>query len=379
MMAPFVRTPAVGCVRWLVAACLISATLGASSHANAQLPPGHPPMGGAPPGMTPSAGPTSFSVRVRRMSSHGAFSPAAGVTVRLERWRTGLGPMSVPKLTDAWLTETDAEGRAVVSASATSSRAPGKQDLSLTVQADGQRYDAPTDDPNVDVVVFTPTDAVDSLSMDVRAEIVVGEGKLFFDQRVHLATRSLARVDLSAGPGIRVPLMLPAAFGDAVDFGLMPAAPNPDRVKFSVTPDVGRLAVERGAVVYQGPVDPGRPVELGVRYPIPYDDALDHTLAFRLPVDSTRTMVGLRYANHVAPGITFRRPHRIVTRALTRGTERVMTATPPPKAGEVVFVDLTRAPGRRATILPFVAAAAGLLVLLFAIGIARHLSKASAQ
>lgn len=305
------------------------------------MPQGHPPVA-----RTTAA---SVLIEVQRVTPEGPILPIEGLEVTLERW-TRPAPAAAqngerPRLDAAVTVRTDAAGRATFPASA----AP--PDLTLVASTVHRGVTFQTDvtpraaaaGPTV-LRVYEPTVSLADLRFDVFAGLEVQESNLIVEETFTILNRGAHVVDLERSPdGLRLPLLVPAAFDRAIDPGLIPSATAGRHMSQARQPDRGRFSFERGGLVYRGPIPPGGDVRLQVRYAIPLvHERLD--LALTSPIDVERLLVSAAWSGRVAPRLFPTVPFTTAQREAGGSVQRVVRWDAPPKAGEHAVLRLDRLP-----------------------------------
>lgn len=313
---------------------------------------GPPPVVAPAPEVAPAPAPGTLpplDVRVVLVTPEGAAVRVGGVEVVWERMAEDPRMRGASRLEAAWSAFTDAAGRARFSG--IPAPGPGRHDLvraryhGVTWPASEARSDGP-----MDIVVYEPTTAREALSMRLEMVLQTGEGDFNLQVQATLRNRSLAVVDTTEGEGVRIPLPLPILGGRPVDWGFLPPKPDQNHFQMQMEPALGSLSVERGAVVYHGPIPPGDALTVTVAYSTTYDDGQSYTFGFTPPVDTDRVILQVSHNNRIAPLIAFRADHIPLVRQGGAAIDTFMTLARNPKAGEAVYIDVARTPTRRPVI-----------------------------
>ncbi len=330
------------------------------------MPAGHPPMPSASHGAPAAAG---LQVEVQRVSPEGPVAPLEGAEVVLERWiqppPSATSASGGPRLDAAFAQRTDAHGRVRfpddTQPGTTATWVATVIYRGVSFRADVAR--SPHGAPPTLLRVYEPTTALDDLSLDVFSGFEVQEAHLIVEQTFTVTNRGPRVVDLEAAArGLRLPLLLPAAFDQALDPGLLPPATSARHMSLRRDPDRGRFSFEGGGVAYRGPIVPGEPLSLQVRFAIPMvHDRLD--LALRAPVDLSRLIVSTAFNERVAPRIFPAAPFTVAERAAGGNVQRLMRWKTPPTAGQMALLRIDRLP-RGLDVQRGVALAGGLVAVV---------------
>lgn len=320
----------------------------------ADLPPGHPGMGGMPTG-APTAGP-GLSIQVNAHSTAGRRHPAAGAEVRLEQLARG-GMDDSELLERVWVTTTDDTGTARFD----QPELPPGRDLRAVVRWEGVEWPTELQQGTTQVEVYAVTSDRSKLKASISYGINVSEDELFIEQQMQLSPGGDPRaVDVDREGGVRVPLLEHAVFGDSLDEGWVPPRPDTNMTLFQVDPPLGRLVVERGAMVYRGLIPPDG-ITIRATYPVPYVETTDHVLAARSPVAIDELQVSVALGQGLDPEIALRTPFETMVQQSGDGTRRFLRPLTVPKQGEVFFVDVRDTPSRMILLRPLAIALGGLV------------------
>lgn len=324
-----------------------------------------------PPVERPKA--LTVEVDVSAIHPSGAVRRALGAEVRLERsqapppgqgggahlvaaWRgvAGDGPVIFDGLPLPGTAESDT---AVVRYHGVESRWPVEQ---LSPRAGGiQRASA-------FAVVFEPSRDVSDLTMSVRLTIEARDSGLQIEHVFEIENPTQRLIDTDQGPGLVMPLVTPAPFGEPVA-SFLPARPEPrEFLTRYEPPDQGRLLIERGRLVYRGYVGMNG-VRVRVIYLLPYDGETSHSYGLRMPLPATELSLVQQSSERVQPNVRFVRPSDVQTREFMDGQRRTAILLDPPAAGEVVLIDVAGTPDRHVLYRPLVAGLGMALVALLVI------------
>ncbi|MCB9736651.1 MAG: hypothetical protein H6745_29080 [Deltaproteobacteria bacterium] len=321
------------------------------------------PETGAAPAPATGALPDAV-VRVVLVTPDGAAVRVSGAEVVWERWASDPRMRGASRLEAAWSAFTDDVGRARFAA--IPAPGPGRQDQ-VRARYHGVTWPATavkTDGP-MDIVVYEPTTKTDALTMSLEMVLQPGEGDFNFQVQATLRNRSLQVVDTTEGQGVRIPLPQPILGGLPVDWGFLPAKPDPNHFQMQMTPEIGSLYVERGAVVYHGPIPPGDALTVTVAYSTAYDDGQSYTFGFTPSLDTDRVILQASHPTRIAPRIAFRGDYVPLVRQGGAAIDTFMTLARDPKAGEPVYIEVARIATRRPVIATVARVGAGLTVAAF--------------
>jgi len=347
-------------LRGLVVALLgAAALLGLAGPSVAAAPP---PAPGSALGLPPVV------VQVTRIGEAGDLAPLVGGEVVLERWvRSARMPDAAPTLAAAFAAETDANGTARFSLEAP--LGPG-QSLRARARYRDVSWPGAEVDPTrpVQLVVAEVGGGPEELALDLHIVVQPTEGRINMSARAVVLNRSLRAVDVSGGDGLRFPLLLPLLFDDVVTWTVVPGNPDRARFRFERSPEIGRLAVERGEVVYRGVVPPGDSLTITVTYGVPYDSRQDYRLALRPPLDVERLLLQVVHARRIAPWVAPVGDFEPILRRRGDELERFLEVVEPPRRGELFELDVVRTPSDK--VLVRALAVYGTLLLTFLFGVA---------
>ena len=285
---------------------------------------------------------------VSRLGADGRVAPAPGVRVLRERYKRSAGMEGGETLVAAWETRTDASG---VASFGEVAAGPGEEDRFAAV-ALGTRWAAEVsrEAPSAPTVtLFERTRDTAALAFDLQVGLELRDANFMVQQQFAVLNNGLAAVDLSDGPGLRIPLLTHAVFGGSLDWGFLPLRPDTRTSRFEVTPPGGRVSVERGALVFRGLVPPGRGLQVRASFAVPYGPDAFHTLALRsdLPFEGLR--FGVTAPDASGLGVALGAPHDTAARREAEATELWLIPRAMPAAGEVVTVHVRNTPDRLAT------------------------------
>ena len=177
-----------------------------------------------------------------------------------------------------------------------------------------------------------------TIGLDVR------DGFLIVDTSLALSNRSRQTVDTRRmGPGLRVPLALPAVHGGPWELGVIPPDTGPRHVSLRATPQRGRFQFLDGAIFFQGTIPPSRLMTLQVRYALPIvEERQDVALTSPVPLD--QLMVTTTWTDRVAPRVVPDRAFLAVGREPGEAVQRFLRVEPPPAVGEAFVLHVDRLP-----------------------------------
>ncbi len=298
-------------------------------------------------------------VRVVRVAPDGSTAPLADHEVSLEVWKALPGMSGERALEAAFTARTDATGRVAFQ----KLPAVASAQYVATLVYQGISYQAPVGAGAVEMRVYERTEDTRGLEGSVRVHLSVRDGFVIVDTTLSLDNTERRVVDFTVGDGLRLPLALPALYGEAIQRGIIDSQTGPGHVSTRATPAVGRFEFQHGGVYWQGAAVPGQVVALQIRYALPISDERQD-LALSSPVDITDVIVSTDWTDRVSPRVVPDRPFYAVGREPGEVVQRFMRLERPPKAGESVVLHVDRLPRPLAV---FMAAAwAGILVLLVA-------------
>lgn len=320
------------------------------------------PEGDAAHGLAPTPAPSErLVVEVIALSPEGRIAPGKA-EVRLERWRRAPGQAG-PSLTSVKMMPTDAEGRASFASPAPLGM--GEEDRVVARAQDLEVSTSLTRDrapgQPVRLVVRRQDRDLSRLRADLRIGLTPLDTVLRVEHFIRFENPTHTVLDTDAARGLRLPLLLPAPLGEPVR-GLFPGRPDPNELIMNTQPDIGRLMVERGDVVYRGPI-PAEGLTVRVIMAIPYDGQTTHHLGLSSPVELSDLTFIAQSPEHVALTFTLDRPTQLMSRTAQGGEERIYTALTPPGANTPVLLTLGRTPDRHTFMRPL---AAGVSIALVA-------------
>jgi len=324
---------------------------------------------GAEPTPTP-APPSTVRVQVTYLHPSGAVLPGGGAALRIERTRMPRpGEMAEPEVVQAWLTTATADGAARFEGLPAFNTAESD---SLVVGWKGSDTRTPLKAPNdgriepLSIVVRDPLLDVSQLAMHLRLTLAPRDTGLQVEHLIQIENPTNAIIDTDQGAGLVMPLVSPAPYGEPVD-AFLPQRPDSREFLTQQNPDVGRLLVEKGRLVFRGPVPPeGQMVR--VVYLLPYEGQVDHTYGLRMPVRARSVSMIVRSPEKVLPEIAFRAASEVLVRGALAGEERTALLVDEPDAGGIVLIDVRGTPDRHVLMRPLAAGlgaiVVGLLVVL---------------
>jgi hypothetical protein len=198
------------------------------------------------------------------------------------------------------------------------------------------------------------------LSMSVRLTMAPDDSGLQIEHLFQLANPTHLVIDTDQGAGLILPLVTPAPFGEPVE-SFLPQRPEPRVFRTQHNPPAGRVLVEKGRLVYRGPVTPEGAV-VRVVYLLPYAGGTDHTYGLRLPLDAESVTMVVRSPERVLPRAAFRARSEVLVRGFLGGEERTARLLEKPKAGGVVLIDVIGTPDRHVFYRPLAAGLGALVV-----------------
>ncbi len=296
--------------------------------------------------------------------------PGAGAALRIERKRMPRpGEMAGPEVVQAWLATSTPDGAARFDGLPAFNTAESD---SLVVRWKGSETRTPLTAPNdgriepLSVVVRDPIHDVGQLAMLVRLTMTPRDTGLQVEHLIQIENPTNTIIDTDQGAGLVMPLVAPAPFDEPV-VAFLPQRPDSREFLTQQNPDSGRLLVEKGRLVFRGPIAPeGQLVR--VVYLLPYAGEVDHTYAIRMPLPARSVSLVVRSPEKVLPQIAFRAPSEVLVRGYLGGEERTMLLVDEPDAGQVVLIDVRGTPDRHVFFRPLAAglgaAVVGLLVVL---------------
>ncbi len=298
----------------------------------------------------------SIKVEVIALRPSGQIIPVA-TEVRLERRRQPPPAMGgAPSTTMTLLATTNASGIAsfpappplgIAESDRVIARFKGQEVVvPLTPERNGRL--AP-----IRLVVREMSRDLSRLRLDVRVALVPMDTVLRVEHVFRFENPSHTTLDADKRQGLLLPLLVPAPFGEPAH-GLFPGRPDPNELIIATQPDLGRVVVENGDVVYRGPI-PSEGLAIRIVMALPYDGQTTSHLGLTAPVDLSALAVILQSPIHLAPKLASDRPGELLTRPSQGGEERTLTLRTPPKAGETVLFTLSDTPDRHGFIRPLAA------------------------
>lgn len=313
-----------------------------------------PPAGPSPPAaVAPVAVPAAVvtrRVRVQLFGPDARLQPIGNVEVRRERYRRSAGMDAATELVAAWHTTTDVRGDAFFPVDPP----PGVAESDRFV-ATWQGLDWDSDEGGESphggssITVFPITTATDAFSMALDATVELRDTNFIVRQQWKLTNTSLEAIDFTRDSGLRIPLLVHAVFGAPFDLGFLPLRPDNRTTSFSFSPERGRLAVERGALVFRGVVPPGRAVDVRAGFAVPYNQDDSHTLALRsdFPMQARVSVVIPDQSGLTA---TLNTPHRTLQQATADGRQLMLAPVEDFAAREMLAVHIRNTPDRLAIV-----------------------------
>jgi hypothetical protein len=197
------------------------------------------------------------------------------------------------------------------------------------------------------------------LRIDLRVGLTPLDTALRIEHFIRVENPTHTVLDTDSGRGLRVPLLLPAPFGEPLR-GLFPGRPDPNELIQQVQPDVGRLVVESGDLVYRGPVPP-EGLTLRIIMALPYDGNTEHRLAIASPVELADATFIAQSPENVGLRLGLDRPARLRKRSAQGGEELTLSVVEPPAAGTPLALTVGNTPDRHGLMRPL---AAGLSLVI---------------
>lgn len=302
---------------------------------------------------------TDIKVEVIALRPNGQIAPALA-EVRLERRRQT--PGSAPSTTQLLVAMTNAEG--VATFPPMPPVGMGENDR-VIARFDGHEVAAALSAENngvsqpVRLIVREVSRDLSKLRIDLRVGLTPLDNVLRIEHIIRFDNPTHTVVDTDQKTGLRVPLLLPAPFGEPAR-GLFPGRPDPNELIQQVQPDLGRLQVESGDLVYRGPIPPDG-LTLRIIMAVPYDGESHHNLALSSPVELAGLTFIAQSPPHVALALALDRASRIRTRSAQGGEELTLTVVEPPSPGTAVALTVGNTPDRHGLTRPL---AAGLSVII---------------
>lgn len=310
---------------------------------------------------SPAVGAAGFPVRAVLVAPDGGSSPLSDQEISLEVWKSVPGPMGDRALETAFTARTDALGR--VSFDGVPVVSGGQYVASTVFQGISYERIAARGGAGTELRTYQRTDSVDRLSGSLRVHLSTRDGFVIVDTTLSIDNSGREVVDLTTGDGLRMPIALPALYGEAIQRGIINRQTGPGHMSTRATPAIGRFEFLHGGVYWQGAAVPGEVVALQVRYGLPIVDERQD-LALSSPIDISDVIVSSDWTDRVSPRVVPDRPFRAVGRDPGEQVQRFMLLEKPPKAGESMVIHMDRLPRPLAV---FTAAAwAGIFALLMA-------------
>ncbi|MGB0589839.1 MAG: hypothetical protein ACPGU1_09185 [Myxococcota bacterium] len=284
-----------------------------------------------------------LTVTVLNIADDGTSSMVAEREVAVETWRTVPGPTANRELDAVMHGRTSVDG---VARFELEPAARGAERVA-TVVYDGLTYTSEPVAAGVTAVtlrVYEATGTPSQLVGRMTVGLDVRDGFVIVDTTLVLFNRERTAVDTRrTGTGLRLPLALPAVFDGPWEAGVIPSDTGPRHVSLRQSPEHGRFQFLDGAIFYQGPVLPGRPTTLQVRYGLPII-AERQDVALTTSIDLEQLMVTTTWTDRVAPRVVPDREFLAVGRQPGEAVQRFMRVEPPPKTGEAFLVRVDRLP-----------------------------------
>ena len=290
-----------------------------------------------------SASALEVPVSVTKVTEGGQTLPLDGVEVALEDWRSVPGPKAQRDLDAVYHARTDSQGVARFDVPLAASGA--QRVASLVYQGNTYVSDAiEVASAGAALRVYDTSASLEALqgrmtiSLDVRDGFVIVDTTLvvFNTQRVTIDTRR-------AGSGLRVPVALPAVGETPWESGVIPSSTGPRHVSLRQSPERGRYQFHEGSIYYQGPLFPGQPTTLQVRYALPIIDERQD-VALTSPMDLEQLLITTTWTDRVAPRVVPDRAFLAVGREPGESVQRFMRIEAPPVAGEAIVIRVDRLP-----------------------------------
>ena len=320
-------------------------------------------------------------VSVTRVDASGARVPGAGVEVVLRRMRQGMpGDDSAPVAIKTIEIKANAEG--VADLGSLEPPRPRESDHIVARHA-GVEWQLQDGQNMPQAIVWDVTEDLARLSIDLKVVLSPRDEGFLIDHIYTLTAGGARALDLRA-KGVRIPLMLPALFGEPFEAGFLPDRPDERTFRTEIEPrldDVkgASLKSENGALVLRTTIAPDRPVQMSVRAFVKYANEVEHTLAFRAgPVDLAGFLVFVERPERVGLRAALRMPADQTVQRTPEGERLVFIPMEIPKAGDTVRLDLAGSPERHNLVRPITTALAlGLAALVTLTFLARRRREAS--
>ncbi len=317
-------------------------------------------------GSVPTVRP-GIPVQVRRVSEDGSVAPVSGVEVLLERWTSSPATMGKKRLDAVYRSTSDAAGYARFPLEA---RAGGAELIASTVEEGITRFASPVSANNrapIDLRLYELGGVAEELQGAMQVDLSIRDGFVIVETSWTVRTTGRRLVRLEDEDRLRVPLALPAVFGDSMDAGMLPNDTGRRHLALQVSPETGRLVVRDGAIFYEGTIPPGPGTSIRVRYPLPIvAERMD--LAFRSPIKTGSLSLSSAWSDRVAPRVVPETAFRAYRSVRSENVRRFLVVKEPPAPGEALVIHVSRLP--RPLDVHAAAAIGGSLVLLFLFGLA---------
>ena len=281
---------------------------------------------------------------VEEVLPDGSVRPLATYPVWLVANELRQGPHGpVPEMVGRWAGQTDAGGEARFDSIPRAGRARYR----VTVQFQGVTYQgAELSRPGgrqAALRVYHVTTAPTDVSLAHVLRLQISESSVVVRHTVRIDNRSLQTVDYAhRAAGLRIPTLSHVlGAGGILTEGMFP----PGHLHDSPQPSNGRgrVVAEGGAVVFRGPLFPGRDLMFEFSYEIPYDGE-DMRLGMVGDLETTDCFVQVVWPERVHPAAWLEQPHR-AERSSTGGfVELVLVHDGPLLAGKPLILRLARLP-----------------------------------
>jgi hypothetical protein len=306
-------------------------------------------------------------VQVRRVNEDGSMAPVSGVEVLLERWASSPATMGEKRLDALYQSTSDAAGYARFPVEA---RAGGAALIASTVDEGITRFASPAAGNSaapIDLRLYELGGVAEDLQGAMQVDLSVRDGFVIVETAWTVSTLGRRLVRLEGEDRLRVPIALPAVFGDSMDTGMFPNDTARRHLALQLSPETGRLIVKDGAVFYEGAIAPGAGTSIRVRYPLPIvAERMD--LAFRSPIKTSSLSLSSAWSDRVAPRVVPETEFRAYRSVRSENVRRFLVVKQPPKAGDALVIHVSRLP--RPLDVHATAAIGGSLVLLFLFSLA---------
>jgi hypothetical protein len=296
-------------------------------------------------GLAPTG--AGMRVLVLRRDAAGTLAPMAGVPLRRERYRRKTGMDEGADLVAAWTLTTGPSGEVVVPAEPVPG--PGESDRIVAIW-NGVDWELDPQEPAASaprtITIHDVTTDTTAFALEADLEVTFVDDHFIIRENISLVNQGLAAIDFTRGAGLRVPLLVHELFGEPNDIGFLPLRPDTRHTSFSVSPATGRVAVERGALVFRGVVPPGPSVSVRAVLTVPYVGVSDHRLAMRSP-HPMRVVFNVLVPPRSGIRVALAGPHRGAEMQRADGVLRVMAPLEPLAANEPVTLVVEHTPDRR--------------------------------